>query len=133
MIIPTLLASHIKQGNQESDDENDDDGLTSAEREILRTSLAKLTAGVGTQDPPPLPAPPAAVVHQAGSRPSISQMLGTVKEREDTSRAPPVVHVVAAVPISVPSNAKASLVPPLNSTGEQALGPPPKKLSRYVQ
>lgn len=122
MIIPSLLADHVREDGQPSSDEEEGedgkkDGLTREERERLRKSLEALGRGempepfeiggaVGEEELAPTPAP----------------VTNKIKEK-----APPQV---IATPISVPSNAV-----PTRQEEEDAAptsAERPKKMSRWA-
>jgi hypothetical protein len=128
MIIPSMLASQVKR-DISGDTDSDDDGLSPEERENIRSTLAKLSAGFTNGEIKPaggtIPRP-----QSLSTTPSISQVLGgTPSDIPVPAKAPPQVRAVAT-PIAVPSNG-----PPLPPAAEASLpveaGEKPKKMSRF--
>lgn len=121
MIIPSLLAQHVREDGQDSEDE--DDGLTPEERENIRKSLEVLAGR--TDDGGPATLDGRRIVPALSG--SISQLLGTTSEEKVVKgKAPPVVGA-AGVPIAVPAN-------PAMEVREEPQAPSerPKKMSRCV-
>ncbi|KAI5481688.1 hypothetical protein MNV49_002914 [Pseudohyphozyma bogoriensis] len=137
MIIPSLLASQVRQdrGRASDSEGEDEDGLSPEERESIRTALEKLSAARDLEGA-------AATGTRIGGNQSvgsISQMLGGTTATGAPPKAPPVVRTVG-VPISVPSgpqglaatvggeNASASSAP---ASAAAPPADPPKKMSRF--
>lgn len=121
MIIPSLLAQHVREDGQDSEDE--DDGLTPEERENIRKTLEMLAGR--TDDGGPATLDGRRIVPALSG--SISQMLAATPEGKVVrAKAPPVVKA-AGVPIAVPAN-------PTPEVREEPLAPleGPKKMSRCV-
>lgn len=121
MIIPSLLAEHVKEDGQPSSDEEEDaegrkDGLTRDERERLRRSLEAIGRGE-------MPEPMEIGAPAGGVKEVVEKGKQVVREK-----APPQV---IATPISVPSNApmrKEERLP--TAPAPLAPGDKPKKMSR---
>ena len=123
MIIPSLLAAHVREDGEASSDEEENeegkkDGLTREERERLRISLEKLGRGE-------MPDP---VEIGIGASEGPSTNSASVKGKE---KAPPQI---IATPIAVPANLTTRKVEPdVEPVPAPALVSPaerPKKMSR---
>lgn len=133
MIIPSLLAQHVKQDNGlPSDDE--DDGLTAEQRERVRTTLEELSGKVESGGRSDMTGKKLEVPR---ALPSLSAGVRSLSISSHTSIAPgitekstldaDVMRRPGSTRIAVPSN------PPVRkqSVPEVSGAAPPKKMSRF--
>jgi hypothetical protein len=127
MIIPSLLASQVREDAEAESPDEEDDGLSKEERENIRRTLEALASYEG--GPLPLPTTTAATVTTTAPRASSVEGAATapvVTTTAEKAKAPPIVKSTA-VPIAVPSNPRLEAPKPVEAPIER-----PKKMSRYV-